>query len=42
MVVDASWKAIGAATHASRTTIPSVYGAQVPNMTDYLYLHQNQ
>ena len=38
MVVDAIQKAVGAATHTSRTTIPSVYGAQVPNMTDHLYI----
>jgi len=39
VVADAIWEAVGAATHASGTTIPSAYGARVPNiMTDRSYV----
>jgi hypothetical protein len=39
VIADAIWEAVGAATHASGTTIPSAYGARVPNIaTDRSYV----
>ena len=39
VVVDAIWEAVGATMHASGTTIPSAYGARVPNIvTDRSYV----
>ncbi|KAF8799950.1 hypothetical protein BYT27DRAFT_7118750 [Phlegmacium glaucopus] len=39
VVANAIWEGVGAATHASGTTIPSAYGSQVPNIaTDCSYI----
>ncbi|KAF8801556.1 hypothetical protein BYT27DRAFT_7174014 [Phlegmacium glaucopus] len=39
VVANAIWEGVGAATHASGTTIPSAYGSRVPNIaTDRSYV----